>query len=36
MRARLIEKIRSLAAQSSVAPPVVELDDYFLGNVQED
>jgi hypothetical protein len=36
MRAQLIQKIRSLVAQSSIAPPVMELDDYFAGNTQED
>jgi hypothetical protein len=36
MRAELIEKIRSLVAQSSTAPAVVELDEYFVGNTQED
>lgn len=36
MRARLVEKIRSLVAQSAKAPPVVELDEYFVGNTQED
>ncbi|MFA5951860.1 MAG: hypothetical protein WC807_16410 [Hyphomicrobium sp.] len=36
MREQLLEKIRSLVEQSSAAPPVVELDDYFVGNNQED
>lgn len=36
MREQLIEKIRSLVEQSSAAPPVVELDEYFVGNNQED
>lgn len=36
MRAQLIQKTRSLVAQSNIAPPAVELDDYFVGNTQED
>jgi hypothetical protein len=36
MRAELVEKIRSLVEQGSAAPPVVELDDYFVGNTDED
>jgi len=36
MRAELIEKIRSLVAASAASPPVVELDEFFDGNTQED
>uniref|UniRef100_Q07KR5 Uncharacterized protein n=1 Tax=Rhodopseudomonas palustris (strain BisA53) TaxID=316055 RepID=Q07KR5_RHOP5 len=36
MREKLLEKLQSLVEQSSAAPPVVELDDYFVGNAQED
>ena len=36
MRRQLIEQIRLLVERSSAAPAVVELDEYFVGNSQED
>lgn len=36
MRAQLIEKIQGLVEEDDSVPPVVELDEYFLGNTQED
>ncbi len=34
-RQKLVEKIQSLVAQSDAAPPVVELDEFFDGNIRE-
>ena len=36
MRAQLINKVQILVEESNSAPPVVELDDFFTGNNQED
>jgi hypothetical protein len=36
MRQQLIEKIQRLVAEDNRAPAVVELDEYFDGNTQED
>lgn len=36
MKARLMDIIRNAVARDDRAPPVVELDDYFAGNDQED
>ncbi|MBJ7533854.1 hypothetical protein JDN40_07035 [Rhodomicrobium vannielii ATCC 17100] len=36
VKKKLLETIQTLVAKSAVAPPVVELDDYFEGNTRED